>query len=90
MHGKLSSDPPILLIECVNESPTQQVSDILSRLNYRFYRINDKTNKLIRASSLTIIKKNNGAGHSILDRDNLNALCIPSFITEAQLANLIN
>ena len=89
MINKLSSHPPIVLIECVNEEPTKEASQILKNHGYNFYRINESNKKLIRVKDLIVIKAKNNDGISVLDRNNLNALCVPRQITESELSNLL-
>lgn len=89
MTEKLSKHPPIILIECVNEKPTLETSKILKSQGYNFYRINESNNKLVKVDSLVVIKQQRDGGLAVLDRNHLNALCIPPQITESDLLTLL-
>lgn len=90
MTNKLSLHPPIILIECVNDEPTNETSKILKNSGYRFYRINESNNKLIRVDELIVMKSKMEGGAKTLDRNYLNALCIPEQIKEHELITLLS
>ena len=89
MTNKLLSHPPIILIECVNDEPTKESSKILKNHGYSFYRINESNKKLIKVEKLVVMRTKENSESTTLDRNYLNALCVPQQITEPELITLL-
>lgn len=89
MSKILANDPPIILIECVNEKPTKESSEILRKFGYSFYKINEQNNILTATDKLSVAKVEYKENCWVLDRDNLNSLCIPPQISRKSLKNYL-
>ena len=88
MKKHLAERSCCIILECVQDESTKESSRILKELGYKFYRINENTKNLTIVDSLNVSRIQEGSSW-ILDRNNLNALCVPRGISKGQLINII-